>query len=326
MSKLLQKIYHMRPAPSSLAGKTHTVTPPGHSSPDSSGPVHIVELFQSQGCNSCPPTNDALLDIIPRRSDVLVLTYEVTYWDYIGWKDVFGNKNFDDRQREYARRWLTTRVYTPQVIVNGRREAEGSGRVKQLIDQGIRAQQHTATDSPVSIALEGSEVVVVGANAGRADVVAVIYDPNLHEVPVTRGENRGETLRHQNVVRSFGNIGSWTGGKQRFQVPKLDEGLRVAILVQDGKGGNVLAALRCEKTVANNIVGLFNCVRRQEVLCDMLFLDMRDLRKRAHWESNNVGELVIPVEMIDEGLYFSCLKDSLLLNKMSNDRHLNSSA
>ena len=78
------------------------------------GALNVLELFQSQGCSSCPPTNANVLKLVddPR---FLVLTYDVTYWDRLGWKDTFGNLEFDQRQWEYARALQRKNVYTPQV-------------------------------------------------------------------------------------------------------------------------------------------------------------------------------------------------------------------
>ena len=74
----------------------------------------VVELFQSQGCSSCPPTNSNIIQL-SQDPNYLVLTYEVTYWDYLGWKDTFGNSAFDRRQWDYAKAMNNSRVYTPQV-------------------------------------------------------------------------------------------------------------------------------------------------------------------------------------------------------------------
>ena|ERR1700761_1080351 len=88
---------------------------PTSESEDSS--LTVVELFQSQGCNSCPPANANVIDLIetPNTHNLLALTYEVTYWDHLGWKDTFGNSKFDERQRDYAKGLGLRGVYTPQV-------------------------------------------------------------------------------------------------------------------------------------------------------------------------------------------------------------------
>ncbi|KAK0360717.1 hypothetical protein LTR94_026218, partial [Friedmanniomyces endolithicus] len=49
-------------------------------------PALVVELYQSQGCSSCPPAI-ANVNAIADRPDVLALTFAVTYWDRLGWKD-----------------------------------------------------------------------------------------------------------------------------------------------------------------------------------------------------------------------------------------------
>src|SRR5271170_8235975 len=85
---------------------------------DASHPV-VVELFQSQGCSSCPPAN-ANLNALSQRADVLALSFSVTYWDSLGWKDTFAKGQFTERQWQYARAMRQADVYTPQVVVNGR--------------------------------------------------------------------------------------------------------------------------------------------------------------------------------------------------------------
>ena len=92
-------------------------TLPVQRAPDSSesgGSLNVLELFQSQGCSSCPPTNANVLKFVD-DPHLLVLTYDVTYWDRLGWKDTFGNLEFDQRQWEYARALQRRDVYTPQV-------------------------------------------------------------------------------------------------------------------------------------------------------------------------------------------------------------------
>lgn len=74
----------------------------------------VIELFQSQGCSSCPPANDNVIKLTG-DTDKLVLTYEVTYWDYLGWPDTFGSKEWDQRQRDYSAAFRNRSVYTPQV-------------------------------------------------------------------------------------------------------------------------------------------------------------------------------------------------------------------
>ena len=79
-----------------------------------SNALTVIELFQSQGCSSCPPANSNVLKLV-EDPNLLILTYNVTYWDRLGWKDTFGNLANDRRQWEYARALLRQNVFTPQV-------------------------------------------------------------------------------------------------------------------------------------------------------------------------------------------------------------------
>lgn len=203
---------------------------------DAAHPV-VVELFQSQGCSSCPPTNAQVL-AIAGRPDVLALSWEVTYWDYLGWTDTFGDKAFTRRQYEYAGSGHTSGVFTPQVVVNGRVDgvgdrADGLATLVQQGDRGNAGPDITITDTQAQ----------VGAGTGRADVLLVRYDPRILQVPVHRGENAGVTLPHRNVVRQVAVLGEWTGQAGSFALPAAPAGgLKVAILVQSSHTGPILAA------------------------------------------------------------------------------------
>jgi hypothetical protein len=99
----------------------------------------VVELFQSQGCSSCPPAN-ANVNALSQRPDVLALSFAVTYWDRLGWKDTFDKPQFTERQWQYARAMRQQDVYTPQVVVNGRVEGVGAepGEIEGLMSRADR--------------------------------------------------------------------------------------------------------------------------------------------------------------------------------------------
>ena len=198
----------------------------------------VVELFTSQGCSSCPPANANLIEL-GRRKDVLTLSYSVTYWDYLGWKDIFGNEAFTNRQRTYEPALGEQGPFTPQMVINGRTSTVGN----QLAEvEGLIAQASAAGGPDVSLA---AGFVTIGrgqAPAEGADVWLVRYDPKLIEVPVTRGENKGHTLPHSHVVRDLVRLGSWDGSDARLPLPGAAGELRTAVLVQAANGGPILAA------------------------------------------------------------------------------------
>lgn len=205
--------------------------------------LSVVELFTSQGCNSCPPAN-ANLVTLSQRPDVLTLSFNVTYWDDLGWPDTFAKPAFTRRQRDYQRGLGTDNVWTPQIVVDGRSHVIGRrlDEIEPLIDRdrpegGPRV---AFRNGGVGVAaLPGSP-----APARPADVWLVRYEPRPIDVPVARGENGGRTLPHASVVRDLVRLGSWTGGQaQGFRLPAPSRpGLLTAVLVQAPDGGPILAA------------------------------------------------------------------------------------
>jgi hypothetical protein len=199
----------------------------------------VVELFQSQGCSSCPPAN-AVLNSIADRPDILALSFGVTYWDQLGWKDSFAHPAFTARQWEYSKAGGRTNVATPQMIVNGRGVLVGSNPAQvqsylKRFDRGV--------SGPAINAEAGRVLIAAGRAAQPANVWLVRYDPRVQQVPIRAGENGGRTLPHKNVVRETHLLGKWTGKPASFALPAGDgQPLRSAILVQDGPGGAILSA------------------------------------------------------------------------------------
>ena len=197
----------------------------------------IVELFTSQGCSSCPPA-DANLIQLAKRPDVLALSFHVTYWDRLGWKDTFDQEAFTRRQSDYEAPLHESGSFTPQIVVDGRMDAVGNVRsdVEALIAKSNRAAmpQLQLTSNSVSI----------GAGAGDADVWLVRYDPRVVQVPISRGENAGTTQPQINVVHRLTNLGPWRGAEKQFALPPAQPGLKTAILLQKPHGGEIIAAVR----------------------------------------------------------------------------------
>jgi hypothetical protein len=205
--------------------------------PASAGPV-VVELFTSQGCSSCPPAN-ANLAAIADRPDLLALSFGVTYWDQLGWKDTFARDNFTRRQYAYAAALDHGGPFTPQIVLNG--AADGTGIERAALDRLISRAAHPA--GPALSLRDGQIQLGAAPKPGAdADVWLVYYDPRTVNVPVTAGENSGATLPHRNVVKELTRLGAWRGGALNLSLPPAPPGLSRAILVQSIHGGPILAA------------------------------------------------------------------------------------
>lgn len=209
----------------------------------------VVELYTSQGCSSCPPA-DALLGELAARDDVIALSLHVDYWDYIGWKDTFASMATTSRQRAYGRALKSRYIYTPEMIIDGRKDVVGSRRqdVESLIAEAA------SRPKPVKLRFEdvnGGRVVIPAGHApeGGASVWLAIYDGS-HEVPIGRGENGGRSLVYHNVVRELEQIGAWNGEELIIPVDLADAAARgragCAVIVQQGRVGPVLGAIKMD--------------------------------------------------------------------------------
>jgi len=202
----------------------------------------VIELFQSQGCSSCPPAA-ANVAAVSDRPDVLALSFAVDYWDRLGWKDTFSKAAWTARQYAYARAMSRDGVYTPQVVVNGRVEGDGlePGALAGLMSRGDRGA------AGPNVGFSGG-AVTVGAGAapsGGADVWLARFIPRTVEVTIPRGENAGHTLPYKDVVREMVLLGHWRGEAATFHLPGgADSSLAEAAIVQGAGCGPILAAAK----------------------------------------------------------------------------------
>jgi hypothetical protein len=213
------------------------------------GPI-VVELFTSQGCNSCPPA-DAYLGELTKRPGLLTLGFHVDYWNYIGWKDPFARPWATARQKAYQKSLNERFVYTPQIVVNGTAQAVGSER--EAVDRLIQAAASAAPQNQPQLQLhwrdDGALLVDVGAGGSPprapADIWLVGFD-SKHETQVLHGENEGRTATDYHPVRTYRRIGAWPGWSLELVVPREtvaaagDGG--IAVLVQAAGVGPLFAA------------------------------------------------------------------------------------
>jgi len=210
-----------------------------------SGPTApvVVELYTSEGCSSCPPA-DRWLSTLKGRDDVLALAFHVDYWDRLGWADRFASAEATQRQSMLANTFGSDTVYTPQVVANGQdwRAWRGAPR--------LPAPEHGA---PVALALvrDGQRVTATVGAAGATRRLggywAVLEDGHVSRVGA--GENRGETLRHDHVVRLYRPLSEWNAGETRRWVLDVLPGVaahprRVAFVVVDARTQRPLQAVQ----------------------------------------------------------------------------------
>ncbi|MGH6632104.1 MAG: DUF1223 domain-containing protein, partial [Sphingopyxis sp.] len=195
-------------------------------------------------CSSCPPAN-ANLNAIAGRADVLALSFAVTYWDELGWKDTFAQPRFTERQRDYAQASGRGQVFTPQMIVNGRGVLVGRG--PDEVAEFMRRFDRGSSGPTVTAAADSVTIDAVKASS-PATVWLVRYDPRTRNVPIGAGENGGRTLPHRNIVHALERLGQWTGAPASFAIAASpDPDWRSAVLVQQGPGGPIIAARRIEQ-------------------------------------------------------------------------------
>ena len=223
-----------------------------------SGPATaaLVELYTSEGCSSCPPA-DRWLSRLAGAGNVIPVAFHVTYWDYIGWRDAFGHERHTARQRERASASGARYVYTPQVTVGGRdfREWTSAKAFAQAIERINRAPSRVDLEIRVK-PLERGKLVAEAtatpkAGVARGDLALVIAaTQNGLSSRVSAGENRGEHLSHDYVVRDFAESRAFAGsGAATASATFAARGdwkpgaMAIAAFVQDLKTGEVLQAV-----------------------------------------------------------------------------------
>jgi hypothetical protein len=224
----------------------------------SSGPhtTALVELYTSEGCDSCPPADRWLQGLAGRGlapDRVVPLSLHVNYWDYIGWKDPYAQQRFADRQRKLAQVMKARIVYTPQVLLQGQDFRAWGGRA---FDEAVARINARPPKAAISLALVGGRADTLDVEA-RAELLQPDEDAALFLATyenrlvssVAAGENRGRTLSHDYVVFEWLGPIPFHGGKaaDRRSLPLLPKAVPansgVAAFVQNRRTAEVLQAL-----------------------------------------------------------------------------------
>ena len=222
----------------------------------------LVELFTSEGCSSCPPADRWISGFVshPRFERFVPLAFHVNYWDDLGWKDRFADQRYTERQRALAKAAGANMVYTPQVTLQGRdanwrSEAAFAAQIDAINRKPNRAnlQLHATAGADGGIGAMVSANFVPPLNPDHVALIVALTQDGLSS-KVTAGENSGETLRHNFVVRDLKVLPEMRsgGGDSRIRDgyykftprPDYDPGkMRVVAFVQDVKTGEVIQAL-----------------------------------------------------------------------------------
>lgn len=212
----------------------------------------LIELFTSQGCSSCPPADRLLRDLLSdaEQKDLYALSFHVDYWNYLGWKDPYSDAAFSDRQREYAQKFRSIRVYTPQMIVNGTQEFVGSDRSKaaMVIEKALKKENTAFIELKWYPQSQRLVYEVQGTNEPSVLRIALVEKKIENSVP--RGENRGRKLSHVQVVRKYESIALErdANGDLTFAIPKeLDsDQLEIVAYVQNQDSWMVTGATKVD--------------------------------------------------------------------------------
>jgi hypothetical protein len=198
----------------------------------------VVELFTSQGCSSCPPA-DAVLARLASQKEVIAISWPVTYWDRLGWKDTLARPSNTKRQYEYAAALRENGVYTPQAIIDGVTHVVGS-QAQQLATL-IAARRTVREEMTLSVERTTNGGLFIKTSAAPETVDIRLVSLKASEtVAVGRGENSQRKLSYTNIAMADDIVGS---GKQAqnlsLTAPPSD---RIAVLVESRKTRAILAA------------------------------------------------------------------------------------
>jgi len=202
----------------------------------------VVELYTSQGCSSCPPADEILAGLAD-RGDVIALALHVDYWDYIGWKDVFGSPQFTERQRAYARAAGARTIYTPQMIVDGMEHLVGA-RPAELTAL-IKRYEAMPEKAVLDVARKGGTLAISARPVGHLPQGAVVqlvrYKPE-ETVEIRSGENAGREISYRNIVTEWHSLGTWDGSAPLSMSVPVSDSQPIVVILQEPGPGRIIAA------------------------------------------------------------------------------------
>jgi len=164
------------------------------------------------------------------------LSFSVTYWDYLGWKDKFGKKDFTKRQKNYARYINVGNLYTPQIVLNGKQHNSGFTRkeIEQTRLPDTRPLIDVETDNETLKIVEDANI-----NLENYDLKLVAYQPGMQTTPVNRGENRNRKLQNYNVVSDIYELSK--SNQYSMSIKSHDDSLAYVLFASDPADASVIS-------------------------------------------------------------------------------------
>jgi len=212
----------------------------------------VVELFTSEGCSSCPPADQFLIQLTSlaqkTKKNIITLGFHVDYWNYLGWKDRFSNQQFSRRQRLYAQKLRLKTIYTPQMIINGTKAFGGYHKdlITKEIDAALQAPQKASIAVQVRNHAYPDHIELEFQTLHVPEVSQLNFCLVERELSsdVTSGENHGRKLTHANVVRSFQAIPADVAGRIKIDKPEVLKlkNSSVIIYIQNPQNMQILGA------------------------------------------------------------------------------------
>ena len=220
----------------------------------------LIELFTSEGCSSCPVADrwmSKLVHGVFPSSQVVTLAFHVDYWDHLGWRDTFGDKAYSARQFAYTKMSGSSFAFTPQVLLGGHNynqwasDSRFSQDVRYALGTLPAANFTLLQQMPEQggVAFEVQAQLKQGLNLNEVRVYAALFQNGI-ESDVLNGENGGNRLHHDFVVRGFVTSQAMDSNghismRDNFKMPTgvRSDQLGIAVFAQDRKTGAVLQAM-----------------------------------------------------------------------------------
>ncbi len=224
----------------------------------------LVELFTSEGCSSCPPADDLLIQLDKEQpvlnAEIIAISEHVDYWNRLGWADPFSSAAFSERQNQYARAFGTNQIYTPQMVVDGRTEFVGSqrGKARREITQAAKAPKATVAlvkdsadphDDVIAMHVRVGQLPRITSN-DTGEVWLAITEGGL-STDVRRGENARRTLQHTGVVRRMELLRALEAGDAEGFAAEF-----TVILAPEWKRQNLRAVVFIQERVSRRVLGV----------------------------------------------------------------------